>query len=171
MTYADGEKSVKKWEYAKGSRTIIFRGEETASLEITNRRVIAETRGKACLSRTELDLNTIQSVGLEYGSGSLLGVILMIIGALIIGVSLIFGGGVLIGLFAGIGAVCLAIGLSLLGVKVKIVFYLTACSNGFINVSKGRKIKRGYRTIKVNKEQSKEIIETLGAYLLEVKNA
>lgn len=172
MIYANGEQSIKTWDYAYGRRSL-FGGKEIASLEVTNRRVISSARGKHKQSHYEIELSDIQAINIsDKHYFNIFGLILIILGALGMAIS---APNLLdpatprgVASIIAIGAILVLVGIMMLSHKrFKIYFYLSTTPRSFLYVNTGRmkKIKQ-LKKIKLNAEVTLDIYETLGSVLL-----
>ena len=152
------ETIIKSWDYALGKR-----GSERKNynLTATDKRIISSNESKTSFERTEIYLSDIKSLNYSFEKNGILKAILLLILGIITAVALI-------GIFLIVAAV------KLLRAKS---FALTITTYGheiegisFGVSSLGRRKKRGKIKIFVHKKVAMEIINELGAIVLDVKS-
>ena len=174
MKLAKNETVVRKWEYAKGSRI----SQSTATLTLTNKRLIHVVENSAKLERQEIPVDSIKSIYASRFINVLLAIVLIAVGiACFIGSFFLFGNedtvffGVLLILVAAalIAAAVIVLklcsmtlivtteGHSNTGLSVGVVSPLTTYLSGAIRVSADSAV--------VN-----QLIDELGALIITLKN-
>ena len=180
MILVKGEGVIKEWNYAvskqKSEKT-------TASLVVTNKRIIHDIQNKHSIERTEVPIAEVKSVHFVSSSKSNLGAIMMIV----LGVILAIVG---IVLMTGQNPAMSAIGFLpiFLGVVLVIVGILglnkcafgmevltrelegTSLVAGAIGYSSKKKKRKTKIKIKVNKEVVADIIDSLGAIIIDFQS-
>ncbi len=183
MKLAKDEVLLKSWDYAKSKQ-----GSEkvTHLLEVTNKRLVMTEDSNRGLERTELPLSTVKKVHGKTFVPSKVGAILKIILAVIILIAgfvvsglkelqVIEGLGMIVILIAAVFAVILIIQAILL--LKRGAFELTIITAGYetegfnIGVQRLGKLKANTAKVKMNvhKEVANEILDELGAIIIENK--
>lgn len=178
MKLAQNEQIIKEWEYATSQNRA---DTMKHSLTVTNKRIIAASRGAHKVTQEEVATSDVKSVSLSHYVPSKFFAILMIVLSV---VSLAVG----IFLFVhdedtalyGIPLVALFAILLLIGIMNlhQGVFTLTLMTEGTQSFLLGlgamrlvrKSKKKGATKVKVNNEVADEIMETLGALIVEAKN-
>lgn len=176
MKLAQGEQILKEWNYASSRQ----KGEKkSASLIVTNKRIVSDVSGNLETSRQEIPLDSVKSLYMKNRTPSkaqpvfliVFGVILIILG---IGLMSKIGSIALLGAAGIPGALLIVIGIILLS---RIAFTLTITTNGVegdpmeigaSSFSKSKK-KAGKIKVKVDKDVVGDIFESLGAVILTYK--
>ena len=178
MKYAQDEKVVSSWNYAFAKRgNSLFGSTDEYNLTVTNKRIIYGKEVKNGFDRTEIMLDSVKGVNIEYRSSNLLAYVLIAFGlaSLIIGfllfASRVFGSqstyAILIAVLIGIILILQAI--RFMGQRVEVKLYLTCVKQPFAAVNKGSGTKMKQITkIKIRKDIFKDLKESLSALLLNV---
>ena len=190
MILARDEIIINEWEYAVSKRKKI---ETKHGLVVTNKRIVSTIESKRKITQREIPVNSVQNISVMHETPSLLGpilsiifgILLMVIGA----VSLVLAFGslgeevVMKIIFLSAGAVLLIIGLIMLIIGIKHLnqgaFMLELSSNvlqehelmavGFEKIFGSRRVSGGLR-LHINNSVAREIIDTLGAIIIDNKN-
>ena len=184
-----GEHVLKEWAYAEQKRGS---NKDTATLTLTNRRLIHDVEGKRSITRHEIQLENIRSVDYKHETPSILGpVIGIIVGIVLLILGIVFLAVIAPGMadliplivFLSVGGV-----LTVAGLCVTIVFFCklgrgsfqmtvtvegvesTGLEIGVSSIVASSKPKKSVDAkIKVNNDLAREIIDTLGAVIMECK--
>lgn len=192
MVLAKDEKVVKEWEYSSaGSVSEVSR----SVLTITNKRVISSIKSKNKIEQNEIPLSSVKGVSCQYGTyAKWLSILLVVLGGLALifaiaafavsmaadpesadyGVDLIMG--YLMGTICLVIAIpCLFMGIvRLLSGLFNVVITITGTEGtslafGALGLFGGALKRKGSLIVKVNSEKAKEIVDSLGAVLLDTK--
>ena len=180
MTLAKGEQVIKGWNYAASKQK---GGEKkSASLIVTDKRIISEIKGSRSVSRQEIPLQAVKSIDMANSSPSKVGpIIAMIFGALLVIVGLIMTGKlgnqgyfaflpILLGVLMVIAAI-----LKLMRMAFVLVISTegtegTPLAIGASSWTQKRKTKSGKIKVRVNRASVLEIFDSLGAIVFTYKN-
>ncbi len=177
MLLSKDEGVVKEWKYAISKKGV----EKTeASLLVTNKRVVHDIKNYHSISRTELPLKEIKSVhyysNSKFGIGAILAIILGVVAAIAGFVLMGQAGGV-----AGIAAIPIVFGVILVIAGIiglsKSAFNMVLYTHGMftevLNIGasaiKSKRKKAAKVKIKVDKNVAAEIIDSLGAIILDAQ--
>lgn len=176
MLLSKEENVIKEWKYAVSKKGV----EKTeASLVVTNKRVVHDVKNYHSISRTEIPLKEVKSVDFASNSKVSIGAILSIL----FGVVLAIVGFILMGQkeLSGIAIIPIILGVVLVVVGIiglsKSAFVMVLYGDrGFdmLNIGasaiKTKRRKRSKKTkIKVDKKVAAEIIDSLGAIILDAQ--
>lgn len=188
MVLAKDEVVVKDWEYAKSivksGRKVV---ETVKTLTVTNKRIIAGSKNPTRTNYEEVPLSAVKNVSVSHYQPSKLSAILMIVfGVLLIVAGVLFAtaipsegnptGIVFMIIFAIVGLILIVKGIKNLNQGVFTLVLTTAgvqselMSLGFFRVFRnGKKVKTETVKVKIDNTVAKEIVETIGAIILENK--
>ena len=179
MLLSKDEGVIKEWNYAVSKKGM----EKTeASLVVTNKRVVHDVKNYHSISRTEIPLKEVKSIDYYSNSKISIGAVL----AIIFGVVLAIVGFVLMGKLgddAGIAAIPIVFGVVLVIAGIiglsKSAFTMVLYTSGIVTemlsigasaIKPKRKRKRGGKVkIKVDKNVAADIIDSLGAIVLDAQ--
>ena len=185
MTLAKDEVVIKKWDYAKIDQKEL---KTTSTLEVTNKRVVHTVESQNLIARSEVMIDAIQGVSYKYETEKInpskKGFVAMIILGILIGIFGILSNQYADApiyatvLFAIVGLLLLFSGvLNLRSAKSEVdgMFYVEIKALGVTEEFMGIQKKKVFATdngvilIKVDGTLIKEIIDTLGAIIIENK--
>lgn len=175
MVLAKQEEVIKEWSYA----TARAKGVHTDyKLTVTNKRLVSSARSSLSYSQQEIPLNTIKSISGSHEKKSPVGaILLMILGIVAIVVGFVVGEGKMAITLpvALVGVILVIIGIVLLkqGAFTLVVTTAGTESSGIaVGAVKwfGKGKKHGRVKIKVDNKVADEIIETLGAIVIDYKD-
>jgi hypothetical protein len=160
MLLAKDEVVIKNWDYAHAKQKRI---KTTASLTVTNKRIVYTLENQERIDRQEVPLQDVKTIACEKRTASNFWPIVMIVfGALlsivIVGIPL---------LIKGIRS------LNQGSFQLEITTYGVEGSSLDISASKVlfRKKNRGRLSVSINREAAQEIVDTIGAIIIDNKAA
>ena len=186
MVLAKDETIVKEWEYAKSRTAMGFleKVETKSTLTVTNKRLISTSKSDRKVEQQEIPIQSIKSISCSHEIPSILSVIIFItLGVLALILALVLqnsdemedGALILVALVLAVLGVCFIIaGIKRLNQGIfKMVITTTGREGEALELGATRLFKRfaksGKVKVQINNDVIKEIIDTLGAIIIENK--